>query len=1255
MMRRLTVSLLAMALSIVSASAQAYKSFMQVKMEADASMINCMIQDSNGLIWLGTNRGLFCYDGYTVYAHNRSGQHIYCGLEIGGRLYLGGDDGLLIYDYHSNGYNKPPIKFPTDIRTMARDGDNLWIGSFGGLYLYNIRRNTIQRFDTRHDHGLPNNTIYAIVKSRDSRIYIGTYDGLCYYDHRSRRFHKIYIEGSKHKSNVFVNTLLEDRARHCLWIGTEGNLYKYSGSTSKVERIKGFGDNSVKALETDGQHQLLIGTDNGMYVCDGSNVTRHIRHDSRNASSLTNDIVWNIFRDRDGNIWMGTDDGLSMAPSKQDATFVPISQITGQGDGNHFYAIYRDKRGTLWLGGSNGLISSDISLARPQTCKWYRMDNAAAPLAHNRIRQIYEDRDGDLWICTDGGLHRYENGQWHRYNLEDKSRTLNANWAYNIYEDGRGRLWVATCLGGILVVDKKKLVGSGDYCIADYSFNTHNGLGGMFINQIVPDARGNMDVLLYNSRIAIQRIDMKTMRVSNIGYRGDYPTFLMRDSHGKLWLGGKGVLYMAEVDGEIWQATNNGVWMFNKEQHKFVRIGNTSKTFSSIYYDKKSGKVYLGSVDGLVCTLPSEFKREPQRHPLQLMAVYANNQPSFGTRLQFGADQNHLAFEFSDLPYGQSDKNLFVYMLKGVDKTWNTLPPNTNRITFDNLPYGKYSLLISRVDANGNTSRPLTVNFRISPPWYLSWWAEVIYALLAIWLVLWAVNFYRIRNRLHQEHMEKERIMQQSRQKMDFFTNISHDFKTPLSMIIAPLSRLLLSVKDKDAYPQIELAQRNAMKLNAMIHQLIDFDRIDNNVNSTLIIGCIDIVELCKKVFATFQESIFAEKHIQATFSCDTETSYQNLDMLKIESAVTNVVSNAAKYTPEGGNVTMTVCISDDISIEVADSGIGIPEKDLPYVSQRFFQSSSTKNKKEGTGIGLYMAKAYIELHGGTFKIASAEGQGTTVTITLPCNAADNAAEAQATETTTDGTTQLPTVVLVDDKKEVTDFMTDILKSHFNCVSAGNGRQGLDLCTELKPDLVITDMMMPVMDGMEMCRQLRKSIPTSTTPIIMLTAKDDKDTELESINQSIDIFISKPFDANILLSRSLQLVGKKNKEEKKERLENITAPKKIEAESDDEKFLLQVTQLIEDHADDFEFNVNSLCELLGMGNKLIYRKTKQLTGQTPVEYIKNIRMKKAAMLLEQHKFTVSEVMYMVGYSSSSYFSKCFSAAFGMSPKEYSER
>lgn len=1272
------------------AQVQDYRTFRNISLGVSTAA-NCFVQDSEGMIWVGSEKGLYTYDGFSIYPHYELGKlsntHIYCAIRVGdSRFYLGSDNGLLIYNYRTECYENNPSIAPRDIRCMVLDGDNVWLGSINGLYLYSITSGRCVRF--RAGGGLPHNTIYSLIKASDGRVYIGTYNGFCYYDAKKRTFLRIVLPDIGRKNNLFINSLLEDRLRHCIWIGTEGDLYRYDLSTGQVSCIRMYHGNSVKTLTLDSRNRLLVGTDDGLHVFD-SRVDKYIYHDSRNASSLSGDIVWGLFTDAQGNVWIGTDGGISIASSIVAERFIPISQITGLGNGNQFYTIYRDSKARLWLGGSNGLIQSDAHLGAGASSKWYRVGSYVFPLRHNHIRSIYQDRDKKLWIATDGGIMQLDesSGQWRHYNLVDRSHSFNANWAYDLFEDAKGRLWVATCMGGILVVDKHKLERSSSICEADFSLNRSNGLAGMYIGQIAPDRAGNVWALLYNNSIGVQKIDMKTMKVATLSALHSYHigqnSRLLVDGEGHIWIAYPGgvfqfssagrqlrrisfgdnyecqILSMTEVKNKIWISSTDGIWIVDKKSGRVEQRGSDSIDFTCLWYNVVDNLIYMGYRDGIAVSSPESFCRDGAGHRLQLTAIYVNNtlmpvQQSQSVRylssLEFSHNENHIVFCFSDLPYSLTEKNKYAFKLDGEDKDWNTLPPGTNQIAFNNLKPGSYHLIVKCVGTLNGGGGVLDIPFVILPPWYLTWWAKTFYLLIIVGFLLWIVNFYRIRNKLHIERIEKRQIAEQARLKMDFFANVSHDFKTPLSMIIAPISRLLLEVKNDGVKKQLETVERNAMKLNSMTQQILDFDRIENQSNAMLMLSKVDYVSFVRKIFDGFVQDSFKEKDQKGIFSSDRDAFYLEIDMLKMESAIANVLSNASKYSPRGRTIEMKVVVGEEsLQVVVSDNGIGIPQKDLPYVSQRFFQSSKTVGEKLGTGIGLYLSRAYTELHGGSFQISSVEGKGTTVTITLPSKKPDT----NFPFVPSSGTPQL-TVLIVEDEEEMGAFIVDVLSESFHCEWARNGKIGLEKAQILLPDLIVTDVMMPEMDGLEMCRQIRKYIPTSVIPVIMLTGKSDRQTELDSIRMNIDIFLPKPFDANVLLLRARQLVGNHERKEVKERIEQLSVPQEIQAISGDEKFLQEITRMIEDRISDYDLNVNSLCEQYGIASKQLYRKLKQLTGQTPVEYIKSIRMKKAAMLLEQHKFTIAEVMYMVGFSNSSYFSKCFQAAFGKTPRQYVE-
>ena len=1100
-----------------------YQQFDNIYLGAEASVISCFLQDSEGLIWVGSNKGLFSYDGYSTQQHftygERTNTRIYCGIIADNTyLYLGTDNGILVYNYRTDKYEQPDTDFPTDVRTMVLQGDTLWIGSLNGLYTYQLKSRQLNHFDSKQT-GLPHNTIYSVIQTKDNQIYIGTYNGLCRYVQASGKFENILLPVNRGGSNLFVNSLLEDTTRQCIWIGMEGYLFQYNPTIGEMKAIEVFHNNSIKSLALDGDENLLAGTDTGLYVYQNDKEPlQHIIHDSRNIQSLTNNIIWNIFSDQEHNIWLGTDYGISLSRYNSALQFVPISQITGTGDGNQFYSLFRDSKGFYWFGGTNGVIRFTHPAGNKHDAIWYRMGDKNHPLSHNRIRHIYEDREQQLWIATDGSINRYDYNthQFVHYNIVDSTGTYNTNWAYYLFEDTDGKLWIATCLGGIFVVDKHKLIQSaGKSYVADQNYSIHNGLSGMFINQIVPDAEGNVWVLLYNSK-GIDKINARTRQVTKLfadelsGEKS--PNYLLRDEDGMLWVGfhrgvmrinpkdssqqsisfgnfsNNEILSMTSVKEHIWVSTTNGLWIIDRRTMDARQQSLTDKRFTSLMFDPEDGNIYLGGADGFGISRPEIQAMSQPEHSILLTALYINNQlmsPHTGENIpnirytdaiELKYDQNNLAFELSDLPYSLEEKHEFVYRLEGMDKEWNFLQSNTNRITYSNLGYGDYQLVISKVEKSGSPSEhPYILNIKILPPWYYTLWAKIVYILLFLSLIAWVINFFRVKNRLKMERMEKEKILEQSRQKMAFFTNLSNELKTPLSRIIAPVSQLLPVAEEVHEKQTLEEVQRNAMKINSLIHQVLNFNRIEDNKDSLLILSRIELVSFSRSLFSVYEEN----KQITFHFETNKAKIYADMDAIKLGVILDNLLSNAVKFTPDGGSVRLSLFYREEtelLDICVSDTGTGIPQQDIPYIFQRFFQSPHSGNK-EGTGIGLYLVKTYTELHGGHINgVTSNEGKGTSIGLNIP--------------------------VIAVEKEE---------------------------------------------------------IPATQV---------------------------------------------------KKQLESLPVLKPIEAESQDEKFLSNIIRLIEDHLSESELNVNALCELSGISNKQIYRKIKQLTGMSPVEYIKSIRMKR---------------------------------------------
>ncbi|WP_158568965.1 hybrid sensor histidine kinase/response regulator transcription factor [Chitinophaga silvisoli] len=1361
--RLICTAILALYVHLLWGQNYQYHTFKNIAIGPEATTINAFAQDSLGLMWLGTNNGLYSYDGFSVQSHlGNDTSHktfVYDIIVINKELMcLAMENGIFFYNYQKDQYETTPVQFPTDVRTLLLENDHLWIGSFKGLFKYNLRSKKLESVAYK---GLSNHTIYSLTRASNGDILIGTYNGLYCLPADKSQIRQIPLSDPHKRSNLFVNALFEDTSRNMIWIGTEGGIYYYNFHLNIAVKLPILQDHSIKSLTTDNRNKLLIGTDAGFYIyTPATEQLEHIVHDARNKGSIVNNIIWSLFRDKESNVWLGTDYGISLLQNQNSLQVIPIFEITHEKDGNRFYNIYKDSYGEYWLGGTNGIIRSSSPGGHEVVSAWYKMGDKALPISHNRIRDIFEDKNRNVWVATDGGINRYDRQTkaFVNYNIIDSSQARNANWAYSIQEDDQQRLWIATYLGGIFVVDReglsgRKIVGDRDRLngstnmvagnpntapiIAVRNLAAHNGLAGNSVNQLTRDQQGNIWALIYNR--AVHKINPHTFKVETVMDGSTHPSYMIADDAGIIWIGcqrsitrikdgaiktipfkADEILSMEQVEGKIWISTNEGIWMIDRNTTQVQRFNSSQSAFTSMYYDRDLHEVYMGGPDELGITSAAIQPATGDGARLYPTAMYINGKLSGSIRykdeIRLSHEQNNLAFAISDLNYSDPEGTRYVYRITQMDDDWNTLPLNNNLIIYNNLSYGHYTLLVSKLDAYGKPyANPLKLSITIIPPWYYTNLAKAIYFLIVVGLVLWAINFFRVRHNLKIERIEKQKTVELTNLKMNFFTDISHELKTPLSLILAPVSQMIAETRSPLKKKQLEGIQQNALKLNALIHRVLNFNRADSSALSALVLSKLELVTFARKLYDSF-----INKQVTFTFSCNREEMYIDTDIIRTEAIISNLLSNACRYTGDGGAIHLDLNRKNNVVvIKVTDTGIGIPAADLPYVFERFFKSSITAKNKEGSGIGLYLVKNYAEQLGGYVNIASVEGEGTTVTVTLPVrdkeeNAIDLREEGAKNDVNNQeqilihpneedehqnhhqylnqdedqnqqyhyhqnqnqdqneqlnlqqdedqkqdqyqhpapGAGSRKKILIVDDNQEITEFLQQALTPQYHTLTAHDGKQGETLSLEYQPDLIIVDVMMPVMNGLEMSKRLKKQVKTATIPIILLTAKDDKKTELDSIDLGADAFMSKPFDISILLSRIEQLLKRKEDLENQLRISALTNPSEENPLSRDEQFLSDITQIIEEKMDDPQFNVQVLSELSFTNPKQLYRKIKQLTSLTPVEYIRSIRMKKAAFLLQKNKFSVAEVMYMVGFSEASYFSKCFQAEFGQTPSQF---
>ncbi|MDR2915885.1 MAG: response regulator, partial [Tannerella sp.] len=1043
-----------------------------------------------------------------------------------------------------------------------------------------------------------------------------------------------------------------------------------------------------KTLCYDQDGNLLLGTDNGLYVYNKKDGHHHLVHDARNNATLAGDIVWNIFKDRDNNIWLGTDNGISL--STQDQLFKPyfLPSITQSGDGNQILYIRRDFNNSLWLGGTHGIIKIENLESENLTHQWFRMNDSQFPIPHNRIRRIYEDRLQRLWVATDRGLLLYDTIHEHftNYYLAGDS----SNWIYDIIDDSKGDLWIAS-FNGIYCVNGN-IANAKDTLYPRYRYAKKDSLYNNDVYSIAMDSENNLWALVNNSHIDYINLTTRTVHpISQLRNSMNIDAdFLFGDSTGRIWISTSNELFritmndgemavqsarltnshssevyaMAEVGEELWLTTSEGLFIVHKDTLKVQHIGTTEQ-YIAIYYDASIHKIWLGTTNKLVMIDPlfTPFSSSPKKIHVTKITINGEQEPDYELyqkeSIVLKHNQNNLMISFSDYRYTNEKLMTFSFKLDDVNAQWMKLKGGENSILLPNLAPGNYKVFVTSgqiSDEKGQIEPILLITIR--PPWYLSLIAKCIYALIAGGLIWWISNFFLVRHRLRIEKEQRQTLIAQAQSKMQFFTNIAHEFKNPLSLIIAPSGKLLSENKKNEEKELLELIHSNALKLSSLIHFSIEAYQDESKIQESFIPSEVEFIEFTRSIFDSFKDSLRYGKQA-FLFNANRDKIYVNVDVFKMESVLNNLFANACKYTPENGSITCSLEYdesSSNICIKVTDTGIGIPETELPFVFQRYYQSSRTaKMGFEGTGVGLSIVKDYTEIHKGRIHVISGD-TGTTFTVTLPVERDLQHKEKEETHTyeksMLDEEDNRPLIVIVEDDVSTANFIHEILKKDYRCVIAHNGKNGLKSCIDLQPDLIITDAMMPIMDGLEMCRRIRQHLPLASVPIILLTAKKDPRIEYQSAQLNVDAFISKPFDYSLLQARIIQLIGNKERLKQQVRIEHITNPEMDGEISADEKNLLRITKMIEDNLNDPDLSVDMLCKLSGISSKQLYRKIKQLTNMSTVEYIRSIRLKKAALLFNNGNFTVAEVMYTVGFSNASYFTRSFKAEFGKTPQEY---
>jgi signal transduction histidine kinase/ligand-binding sensor domain-containing protein/DNA-binding response OmpR family regulator len=1241
-----------------------------------------LYEDKKGDIWIGTwGGGLDRYDKNT--------------------------DSFISYQHNPNDPNS--ISSDTVTCIYEDNENNLWIATWGGglnRYLRETESFNHYRHNSKDENTLANDYCLHIFEDKSNNLWLSVRNGLDLFNYKKKTLthYKHNPENPYSLSReLFAIPLYEDNSGliwfliggHIRSLSTfdvfdpgEGKFFHYKDDLNNPQGLRGMFLNS---LCKDHSGNVWICTDyRGINKLNPlkQNV-KHFHHEPKNTNSLCHNNSYAILEStsQPDIIWIGTKNGLNKY-NRRTGVFTQVKHQPDNFYSNIMQSIHEDQFGLLWIATSGGLSCYDPQ--KNQFKNYTHNPDDSSSLGTNTLWTICEDHLGTLWLGSiDRGLIRYqrENDSFTNYihNPAD-SQSITPEQVWCIYEDREGVLWIGTDKGlnkfnrsnqtftryltdkAIFVIHEDK---HNNFWIAS-GFHA-NGLG-LFNRQTGEATFYDQKQGLYNSVI----------------------NSIVEDDDGFLWL-----------------ATEGGVSKFNPETKEFTNFseehGFPTQLFNVNGTKLKNGEIWLTTIDnGIVGFYPDQVKINTIPPKIVLTNIKLFNESlkvgsdlplkqdiSITKEITFAHWQNDITIECIALHFSCPEKNQYAFWLENYDKDWYYT--GTNRIaSYTNLDPGEY-IFHAKGSNSDNVWNEDGVSLRIIilPPWWRTFWAYGLYVLIisSIVFVIWQNQLRRIhlRNELKMKQFEAKKLQEIDHIKSRFFANISHEFRTPLTLILGPMEQMFSGEFKGNLKETYRIIIRNGKRLLRLINQLLDLSKLEAG-RMTLLARPLNIVRVLRTLVLSFG-SLAERKKITLTFKAEEESIIVYIDKDKLEKIVLNLLSNAFKYTPKGGTISVMVTASckadrpiastDDefVDIRIADTGPGISGEHLEKIFERFYQVDETHDQeRSSTGIGLALVKELVELHHGEIFVDSKIGKGTEFTVRLPLgkthlkdekiddrpvaetypevpvDADLFVAEVDSSgtiehESTTPGE-EATIVLIVEDNPDVSSYIRQILEPFFQIIEAQDGQEGVDKAVEIIPDLVISDIMMPKMDGYELCKTLKTDERTSHIPIILLTARAASESKLEGLETGADDYIIKPFDSKELLARVKNLIKIRNQLRQRFSREIVLKPKDIAITPMDEVFLQKLQSVVNEHLDDENFTIEMLGYEVGMSRSQIHRKLRALIDQSASRFIRSMRLQRAVELMKKRAGTITEIAYMTGFHSQAYFTTCFQEQFSCSPKEY---
>ncbi|HMU44431.1 MAG TPA: two-component regulator propeller domain-containing protein [Ignavibacteriaceae bacterium] len=1294
-------------------------------------------------MWFGTFHGIARYDGYSIisYTHQEGDTTSIANAIVEaicddneGNIWVGHSRGLDKFNPSTGKFThyilnseRPLTDWSQHVMALHEDRDGtLWIGTGFGLYIFNKSTETFTwiKQDSTDSNSLSSNNINAIYEDRAGSLWFATGNGLNKVDQTTKKFNHYWVNHSlKEYSNwdgrpYWVLSILED-SEEIIWLGTTGGVVAFNKQDETFtlykndpKNLNSLANNTVLSICEDNSGFLWISTKAGLDIFDKkSKKFSHNTYNEQEPHSLSSNDVGRILLDRSGTIWISTYGGGVNKFNQPNNSFRQYSSNMGKLDKlppASIETIVEDLDSIIWIGMDKGLLRFN-----PRT---ELFEHAAI---NEEIPLLLVDKTGTLWISTLAGNLFYKNNKDEKINqffdssgkafYETVSTMCNSNdgglwlgttsgkilklnpttrkveqiakdysWIESIHEDKNGLLWIGTRESGLIEYDPvKKTFKTFSYDISDPL-----SISGNRVTRICEDKRGTLWIIANQNLNKFETVNKKFIRLRE---KDGFP----KDIYN----------IIEDVSGNLWMSTVKGTIKYNPITNQFKEYDDI-KGFG---FKMRNGELYFISpsfISNQVITrfYPDSLLGNTFIPPVVITSFLKFEKPfPFGKEIQLSYDENFISFEFSSLSYISPERNQYVYKMEGIDKDW--VYSGTRRFaSYPNLNPGEYIFRVKGSNNDGVWNEAGTsITIIISPPFWKTWWAYLSYTSLFIF-TLYGIRRYEM-NRIsykNQVKVDKAVLIEKEETekiKSRFFANISHEFRTPLTLILGPAEKIISDTSD-DIKKEANIIKRNSRRLLQLINQLLDLSKLESG-KLKLEASKGNIVSFVKGVALSF-ESLAESKDITLKLLPEKDFIELYFDREKMMKILTNLLSNAFKFTPEEGTVTVSVKSNPpllkgelkwgSVEIKIKDTGIGIPQEEIPKLFDRFYQVDSSFTKEhEGTGIGLALTKELVELHHGIISVESKQGEWSEFTVSLPVGknhlnddeiiktekpeasilpAEQEVYTSSFSKTGTDPMignndgeikTQLEekTIILVvEDNYDMREYIKESLDKSYQVEEAVNGEQGVRKAEKIIPDLIISDMMMPKMDGNELVRILKNDEKTSHIPIILLTARSGQENKIEGLETGADDYLTKPFDVRELRARIENLIKIRRKlQAKYSKLEYILRPNGKKGTSLDEKFMIKVGEVIEEHISEEEFNIEEFCGEVAMSRTQLHRKLKALTGKSATLYVRTVKLSKAKKMIEEKTGNISEIAYSLGFSSPAYFTRCFKEEFGYPPSD----